>query len=134
MTKSPHGIDVDLNIEAYAEADALYRKGRFREALRSFRRAAKADPEDSDCWFAMGSCFDALNQPKRAELAYRKALSLAPEADHPALFFNIGNALFDRQLFEEATLWYAKIPRGNKVHAAAERNRQLAESKIAPAP
>jgi tetratricopeptide (TPR) repeat protein len=129
MTKGPQDIDVELNIAAYSEADALYRKGRFREALRSFKCAAEADPEDSACWFAMGSCFDALKKPQRAELAYRKALSLAPEADHPALFFNIGNALFDQQLFDQAIIWYAKIPRSHGVFAAAKRNRNLAQSK-----
>jgi tetratricopeptide (TPR) repeat protein len=125
----PSGIDAELNCERYAEADGLYQSGRIREALRLFKRAAEADPEDSDSWFAMGSCFDRLRKPKRAEAAYLKALSLAPEKDLPALFFNIGNALYDQQRFEEAISWYAKIARGHELHARAERNRMLAESK-----
>ncbi len=122
-------VDVDLNIALYSEADACFRAGRFRDALRLFKRAAQADPLDSDCWFAIGSCLDALNRPTRAEAAYLKALSMAPEEDHPALPFSVGNALFDQQRFEEATGWYARVPAEHEVFARADRNRRLAESK-----
>lgn len=122
-------LDFDLNIALYSEADACFRKGRYREALRLFKRAAQADPLDSDCWFAIGSCLDALQRPTRAEAAYLKALSMAPPQDHPALFFNIGNALFDQQRFDEAAGWYARVPAEHEVFAPAERNRRLAESK-----
>ena len=122
-------VDFDLNIALYSEADACFRKGRYREALRLFKRAARADPLDSDCWFAIGSCLDALHRPTRAEAAYLKALSMAREEDHPALYFNIGNALFDQQRFEAAVSWYARVPAEHEVFARAERNRRLAESK-----
>lgn len=124
-------IDVALNIELYSEADACFRAGRFRDALRLFKQAARADSLDNDCWFAIGSCLDALRRPSRAERAYLKALSLAPPGDHPALFFNIGNALFDQQRFEDAVTWYARVPAGHEVFARAECNRRLAESKAA---
>jgi tetratricopeptide (TPR) repeat protein len=122
--------DRELNIRAYADADALFKAGRIREALRQFRVASDADPDDSDCWFALGSCFDALKQPKRAEAAYLKALAKAPESDHPALNFNIGNALFDQQRFEQAIARYVQVPRGHAVYVPAQRNRCLAESKL----
>ncbi|MBE5317500.1 MAG: tetratricopeptide repeat protein [Xanthomonadales bacterium] len=121
-------MDFELNIALYSEADACFRKGRYREALRLFKRAARADPLDSDCWFAIGSCLDALNRPTRAETAYLKALSMAPEEDHPALYFNIGNALLDQQRFEAAESWYARVPAEHEVFVRADRNRRLAES------
>jgi tetratricopeptide (TPR) repeat protein len=122
--------DCQLNISAYYEADRLYRVGRYREALRVFRISADADPNDGDCWIAIGSCHDALKQPAKAEAAYRKALELSEPKRRPALNFNIGNSYFDRGLFADAIRHYDLVPKGHEVWPAADRNRQLALAEL----
>ncbi|QNN69449.1 tetratricopeptide repeat protein [Thermomonas carbonis] len=118
--------DYSLNISAYSDADDLFHCGRYKEALALFRNSADADPEDGDCWIAIGSCHDALKQPARAEAAYRKAMTLCEPEWHPALHFNMGNSCFDRGMYALAIQHYLRVPRGHKAWPDAERNRKLA--------
>lgn len=61
--------------------------GRWREALRVLERAAHAVP-NADIYTQMGACYHNLNDVKRAEQAYLKALELNPR--NPLALNNLG--------------------------------------------
>lgn len=120
-----------FNISAYSEADALFRAGRYREALKLFKAALDADVSDGDAWHAIGSCYDALGMPAKAAAAYRSAMSLLPRERHPDLHFNIGNAHFDLGEYEAALEQYEQVPKSSRAWASAAKNWALALASLA---
>ena len=118
--------DIDSNIRSYSQADALYKAGRFRQALRLFKEAFESDPSDSDVAHAMGNCYDAMGQPARAAQAFQYALAIADGDKHPALHFNLGNAFYDMGQFANALTHYQLVPKGCEFWPAAKRNSELA--------
>ena len=123
-------VDRRLNISAYSEADKLYRAGHYKEAIRLFQAASHADPDDPDCWMAIGSCYDSLERPEDAERAYMKAIDLCRPDQLPALNYNIGNSYFDRGMYEHALQYYKLIPNGHDCRRRADINRDLAIEKM----
>jgi len=125
-----HGSDTKLNISAYSEADKHYHAGHFREALRLFNISSTADPADGDAFYAIGNCYDALDEPTLAAAAYRTAIKLLPSDRHPELHFNIGNAFFDLERYAEALAEYRLVPKDSSAWAAASKNRTLASELV----
>lgn len=130
MKRASEAIDVQLNNAAYSRGDESFRAQRYREALAHFREALEADLGDSASLFAMGNCYSALRKHERAENSFRQAITLAPSTEHPALLFNLGNALFDQGRFAEAVDVYAQVPHGDKVWPACSRNLKLASERL----
>ena len=122
--------DYQQNIAAYSEADRMYDEGRFHEALRGFQSSLAADPSDGDALHAIGSCYDALEEPARAAAAYRKELELLPAERHPELHFNIGNALFDLGLYQDAMAEYRLVPEASSVWPKTLINMTLASKRL----
>lgn len=115
-----------LNIEAYSDADRLFRSGRYRDALRLFQDAVHADPSDGLAHLALGNCWDALRKPKRAESSYRTAAELLPEAERSSAIYNLANALYDQGQYQEAVRLYRQVPKGTTTWELARRNLALA--------
>jgi len=119
-----------LNIAAYSEADRQFRSGRFREALRLFEQAAHADPDDGQAHLAVGNCWDALGNPKRAEASYRAAEQLLPEEEKPPALYNLANALYDQRRYEEAIRFYRLVPKGTTTWELARKNLERASKYL----
>jgi eukaryotic-like serine/threonine-protein kinase len=70
-------LDIDQNwFEQAVELEAL---GRYEEAIDSYDRALKINPEDSDTWANRGYSLDKLGRCKEAVVSYDHALKINPE-------------------------------------------------------
>ncbi|MFN8692904.1 MAG: tetratricopeptide repeat protein [Holosporales bacterium] len=69
-------------------------------------RALSLDPENLELWLKLAAAESARNQPTRAAIAYRAALTLRP--DEPRLQLRLASVLSQSGAFEEAGL-LAKI-------------------------
>ena len=54
-------------------------QGAFEEALTYFKKATEANPDDSDAWYGLGSCYVGLNQPEAAIAAYQRPIEQNPD-------------------------------------------------------
>jgi len=70
----------------------LIERSRYGEALPYLYRVVAEWPDDHCAYYAVGFCYDALNNPEAALQAYRKASELAP--NDISLFKNIGQNLY----------------------------------------
>jgi tetratricopeptide (TPR) repeat protein len=57
---------------------ALWRLGKYQEALESTQQAVKIDPESPLGWFNQGSVLMSLAKPREAAIAYEQATQLDP--------------------------------------------------------
>jgi tetratricopeptide (TPR) repeat protein len=114
---------------AYIKGDALCKKGRFKEASQFFRIAIEECPEDYQAMWALGNCYTELKKPRKAEDAFRSALTECDNADRMALIYNLANSLFDQKKFAEAIALYSEIPSGHKLSRVAKRNAFLAKER-----
>ena len=87
-------------------------------------------PEDWQAMWALGNCHSELKKPKKAERCFRDALELASTEARPKLIFNLGNALFDQQRFQEAIAVYHKLPAGHDLVRQAKNNIALAQARL----
>lgn len=53
--------------------------GQYAEALTYFKKAAEANPDDSDAWYGLGSCYVGLNRPEAAIAAYQRPIAHNPD-------------------------------------------------------
>ena len=119
----------DPNYAAYVKGDALWKKGRFKEAAQLFLIAVEEWPEDFQAWWALGNCYSELKKPRKAEDAFRKALDACSSAHRYELVFNLANALFDQKRFAEAVSLYTEIPSGHCLSQKAKKNVALAKNR-----
>lgn len=119
----------DLNHAAYGDGVKHYKKSEFHRARLAFEAALEYWPRDPQAWFALGNCFDELNEPARAEKCFREALKHSDEEKLSAIYYNLGNALFDQDKLYEATEWYKKVSAQSSAYHAAQKNLELAKNE-----
>jgi tetratricopeptide (TPR) repeat protein len=122
--------DPDSNREAYVNGNALYKAGRFNEASKLFLAAIEDDSTDYQALWALGNCYTELKKPRKAEDAFRRAVTLCSNNHRVALVFNLANALFDQEHYAEAIALYAEIPSDHPLSVKAKRNAQLAKERL----
>ncbi len=66
------------SIEYRKEGIALAKQGKYKEALKSLKKAVELDPDDSRAYYYMGSCYKNLDDMASAKKQYKKALELNP--------------------------------------------------------
>ena len=101
-------------IEQFPSAIVLYnilgaaysKSGRNEEALESFAKAVKINPNYPDAHNNLGATLRILGRQAEAIQSYKKALALKP--DYAEAFYNLGNALNDLGRQEEAMVNYGK--------------------------
>lgn len=120
------------NYELYSLGEDAFRKGCFAEARKYFKVALEYCPDDSDTWRALGTCYDELKQPKKAEACLRKALEFADAESVPDITFSLGNSLYDQEKYAEALQLYLEIPKGATVWRQASRNILLTRKMLSP--
>jgi len=122
---------VDPNHVAYVRGDKKFKEGRFAEAARYFHVALEEWPEDWQAMDALGNSYSEMKKPRKAEQWFRHAIAIAPTERQPDLIYNLGNALFDQERFDEAIAMYSQIPRGHKTWQFAEKNIALSKRRLA---
>lgn len=93
---------------------ALYRAGRFAEAVVSWREAARLSPENTLVASNLGSGLAQLNRLDEAERELRRAIDLLPEA---RAYNNLGTVLFTMGRHAEAVAAFEKATSLNATHA-----------------
>lgn len=117
----------DRNHAWYCVGDADFKMGKYKDAIKSFRKAYGYDSDDVQCLLAIGNCFDAIKEPKKAENILKKALDIGLKGKvRSAVIFNLGNALFDQERFDEAIAYYLDVKnRRDEIGKKARKNIKL---------
>lgn len=113
----------------YLKGDALWKKGRVKDAVQFFQAAVEEWPEDQQALWALGNCYSALKKHRKAEDAFRQALAVGANVDRITLLFNLANTLFDQQRYAEARLIYSEIPSSHPLSAKATKNAAFAKAR-----
>lgn len=121
----------DPNHTAYVREDKKFRERRYGDAAKYFLAALEEWPEDWMAMHALGNCYSEMKKPRKAEKWLRLAIENAPPENHVELSYNLGNALFDQQRYDEAIQIYREIPSGHEVWRLASSNIAASERRLA---
>ena len=92
---NPQARDAHLNL-----GDALYKQGRYAEALDVTRIAVKQRPEHFQAHFNLGATLDVLGRFEEAETHLRRAIALNPQAQDA--YLNLSKVLYEQGRYAEA--------------------------------
>ncbi|WP_047196987.1 tetratricopeptide repeat protein [Caldimonas brevitalea] len=120
----------EAHLDAYRRADGLYRGGKLKEALLTFRVALSLEPGDSDTLWAIADCYSELGKYWKAKSLYKQAMRDADPGDKGDLTYNIANALLDAGQPRAALKLYRRVPRSSKSFLLAKRNAILAVRRV----
>jgi Ca-activated chloride channel family protein len=111
-----------------AEADDLYRAGRFEDAEAMFRELIVENPDEADLWGRLGATRYRLGDAEGAARAFEEQDRLAGGDADAA--FNAGNAHYAARRWGEALRLYERALVLDPSHDGAARNKQLLEQEI----
>ena len=80
--------------------NALYKQGRYEEALDAYRVAAEQRPNYAKVHSNLGMALNKLGRFEEAETHLRRAIALDPKTKHRYRY--LGNALYEQGRYEEA--------------------------------
>ena len=95
IAHNPQARGAHLNL-----GDALWKQGRYAEALGATRVAVEQRPEHFQAHFNLGGLLNALGRFEEAETFYRRAIALNPQAQDAHL--NLSYALLKQGRYAEA--------------------------------
>jgi len=72
---------VDSNIYRYDMANTLYKSGRYKEAIRQYKRAFGEGVDELSRIYNLGNCYFKLKDYDNAILAYKTALKIRDDED-----------------------------------------------------
>jgi tetratricopeptide (TPR) repeat protein len=124
-------MNQDPNHIAYVRGDKKFKERRYADAAKYFMAALDEWTEDWMAMNALGNCYSEMKKPKKAEKWYRLAIENAPMEERIKLTYNLGNALFDQERYDEAILLYRLVPRGHKIWRLAANNIATSEERLA---
>lgn len=99
MKSEPQGeywYDVGTVQQAQGEADGVSvaeRDTKFNAAINSFQEGLKLDPKMYKAHYRTGVLYEKLDQPEKADAAYRKTIELKPS--YSPAFVSLGNMYID---------------------------------------
>lgn len=117
--------DQDLNHAWYTVGDAFYKLEQFEDAIAAFRKALENWPEDKEAALALSNSYSENKMPKEAELALKSFLEKNPANE--TLIYNLANALFDQEKWDEAIPLYTSIKRDTELYGLAQKNLKMAK-------
>jgi tetratricopeptide (TPR) repeat protein len=121
----------DANHAAYVRGDKKFRERRYADAAKYFLVALEEWPGDWQAMHALGNCYSEMKKPRKAEKWFREAIEIVPPERRFDLIYNLGNALFDQQRFDEAIEMYRQVPRGHEIWRLAENNIATCKTRLA---
>jgi len=112
-----------------SKADKLYEKGHYAKAIPLYTKAAKkSGQEKKDALVKLGDCYRILNEFKKSEDSYKKALSLKGNVS-PDVYYNYGYVLKTNNNYNEAlNQFYAYLeekPNDSKAKNALRSCQQI---------
>lgn len=125
------GLAVPAPAEAasVAEADAMYRSGKFQEAARTLSELAREHPGDVDVLRRLGSARYRAGDYEGAYRAWREASERG--RDGVESDFELGNAAARSGKLDAALRHYDEALRQDETHPGAKANRAWVEEEIA---
>ena len=90
----------------HKQADDLYIKGKYKEALEFYDRALEINSKNGELWFDKGESLCGLGRYEEAVACYDRALELKPEDGH--IWYGKGEALRNSGKYYEAITCYDK--------------------------
>jgi predicted amidophosphoribosyltransferase len=106
---------------------AAYEREDYQEAVRLFREAAEADPQNAGYWTNLGVAHGAVGDDLQAFNAYRRAVELDPGEASAYLF--MGQLYLERERYSEARESWEKLiqvaPDSEEAEEARENLRNL---------
>ena len=87
------------NFQARRELSVILANNGFNEeALSNLKYLEKYFPDDAEIAYNIGIIYEKLKDLKKAEAAYKKAVSISPQAD---FYYNLGEVLVNLQKWDE---------------------------------
>jgi tetratricopeptide (TPR) repeat protein len=122
----------NANHSWYMVGCAYYDLYKYELGIRSFRKAVRSWSEDGEAWAQLGYGYSELG---RFYSAYRANMrGIKSESNRkvlPALYYNLGNVLFDMKKYSAAAEIYKKlIRRRDEVGRRSRKNLKLATEWI----
>ena len=96
----PKALDYSQINRAYRIADMHFSRGDFKEAEKWFIKVLALHPEHTESLNRLGVIYIQNNNARRAELLYRKLLSITQK--EPAYYCNYGRCLYNQGRLAEA--------------------------------
>ncbi len=108
-----------------------YKKQQYNNATESYSKAIQKEPKDVRAHFNQGDALFQLNELDKAKESYTTAAKLSKNTDIQAkCFYNIGNAFYKQEKWEESAKAYKSSLKLNPKDADAKYNLMMALSKI----
>jgi len=85
-----------------------FSSGKYQEAIKDFDQAVKADPKNFQSFFLLGDCYRALDDFKKAEEQFKKALAIKEDI---FAMLNIADIMVRQGRLKEAEELFDKISR-----------------------
>jgi tetratricopeptide (TPR) repeat protein len=123
-------VGQDFNHISYVRGDREFKERRYADAAKYFMAALDDWPEDWMAMHALANCYSEMKKPRKTERWFRLAIDIAPPENRVKLTYNLGNALFDQQRYEEAIQIYRNVPRGHELWRLAAINIAASEKQL----
>ena len=108
-----------------------YKNQKYNNATESYSKALQKEPKDVRAHFNQGDALFQLNELDKAKESYTNAAKLSTNTDIQArCFYNIGNAFYKQEKWEESAKAYKTSLKLNPKDADAKYNLMMALSKI----
>lgn len=91
----------------YSLGLSYLREPNYAQALREFRIAEEANPEDPNIHLSLGQTYQLMKSFDLAEKSYKKALSLGDNNFTPIVQNNLGALYLDMQRWDEAIRYFS---------------------------
>ena len=109
---NPQARNAHLNLGA-----ALYKQGRYEEALEAMRIAVEQDSNHVSVHYNLGMILDKLGQFEKAEASLRRAIMLDP--NHTAALHHLAKLLIEQKHYDEALEFFQRLIGIDPGHAKA---------------
>lgn len=113
------------------EGNKFYSKEKYNNATESYSKALQQAPKDVRANFNQGDALFKLNELDKAKEQYQAAAHLSKNTDIQAkAWYNIGNAWYKQEKYEESAAAYKSSLKLNPKDAQAKYNLMMALAKI----
>ena len=92
--------------ELFKEAKVFTSKGKYNEAIRTYKKIVKLNPKSMSAYGLWGFCLKAINKHKDAIKKYKEVLKIEPNSE--LAYMSWGTCLTELGLYDEAVEKYKK--------------------------
>ncbi len=103
-------------------------EGKWRHAVRAYRKALQLDPTLADCWNNLATIYYRIGKKKKAIRYYFNALKI--NASYKLAYYNLGNIFEELKKFRAAVKMYLKAIEIDPQYYDAHYNLALVYDKI----